>query len=302
VRLFTVIRPHLWKRAKPGISRWILSLCAGFVLGGFTSLPLAHAQEPSAYRLGIFPYLPPTRLEKAYAPVAAAFARALDRPVRLGTASGFDKFRARLKKGEFDIALIQPMDVVPVVDEGGYIPLARRPSHPASIVVLEDSSLQQLVDLRGKTTGLPPADAPVSIVLRNMLDEQGPGGARETGFRNFTNVLACLHQLLVKAVDACGSGGGAALRVFQEKMGVRLRVLAETPPFPHMLFVAHPRLPPASVEMLTRIILNWEKTGEGRELLRMIGPGARFIPYRSVDYDVIRRSRRRWEQELQDAP
>ena len=282
---------------------WIYCLAAGLSgLGHASGIPLTQAEERPSYRFGVFPYMPPARLEKAYAPVAAAFGRALGRPVQLGTAGEIDKFRIRLKKGDFKIALIAPMDVMRFVDEGEYIPLARRPSHPASIVVLEESPLQQAADLRHKTLGLPPAGWPPSVIIQLMLNEQGLMKDRDIRLRYFTNVVACLHQLLVKTVDACGSGGGAALKVFQKKMGVNLRVLMKTPSYPHHLFVTHPRLLPAEREILSRTILGWEKTEEGRELLRTIGPGARFIPFRSADYDIIRNYYRRWEENVQNAP
>ena len=275
-------------------SRWLV-VFKGTIVFCACCIPKTLATEKAAYRLGLFPYLPPVRLEKNYAPMAADFASILGRPVQFSTANGFDKFRTRLSNGDFDIALISPLDIVPVVDDAGYIPLARRSSKPASIVVLEDSALQQVVDLRGKTIGLP-TDTPASIILQLTLRDEPLLANHTIHFKEFTNVLACLHQLLIKTVDACGSGSGAALRLFQKKMAVKLRVLMKTEAFPHMLFVAKPVVPLYERELLVRAILNSGKTGEDQKFPQMNVHEPEYIPYRSEDYHIIRHYRQRWEK------
>lgn len=248
-----------------------------------------HAESSTVYRLGVFPYLSPTRIEQAYAPLAAAFGELLDRPLRLGTAKNLESFRARVLRGDFDIALVPPFAVVPLVDHRGYIPLARRPSNPASIVVLINSSLKRIGDLGGKTLGLPPARSPASVIIWVDLDKQGLQASKHFQTRYFPSTPACLHNLLVNRVDACATGGGAGLRSFERKMGVKLRTLYRTEPFPHMLFVTRPDFPLDEGDKLRHFILSLEESAEGRDLLRHIGPDSRFVPYHSADYDVIRR-------------
>ena len=284
---------------KHRIRRWILLLFGLFVSSGVVDV--LHAQEAPGYHFGVFPHMSTVRMEQKYAPVATAFGQLLGKPVQFGTASDFDKFRTRLKKGEFDIALISPFDIVPVVDEGGYIPLARAPSRPASIVVINDSPLQQLADLRDKTLGLP-AGTPVNVILQITLDEQGLVKDQGIHYRDYATVPACLHQLLLKTVDACGSASGIGLVIFQNKMGVKLRELMTTQPFPHMVYVAHPRLQPSEREMLTRAILGLDNTEKVSGLMQAIGHDVHYIPYRDADYDIIRRYRQRWIKDVQHTP
>ncbi len=260
---------------------WLL--CAS----GLQADPQAESQM--VYRFGVFPYLSPTRIEQAYAPLAAAFGELLGRPLRLGTAKDPDAFRRRVLGGDFDIALVPPFAVVPLVDQGGYVPLARQSSSPARIVVLINSSLKRTDGLRGKTLGLPPARSSASVIIRVDLDEQGLLAGTHFQARYFPSTPACLHNLLVDRVDACVTGGGAGLRSFERKMGVKLRTLYRTEPFPHMLFVTRPGFPADESDRLRHFILSLEESTEGRDLLRHIGPDSRFMPYHSVDYDVIRR-------------
>jgi len=271
---------------------WRILLLAGLWLLCIGAPQAAEpAETPPAYRFGVFPYLSPTRIEQAYAPLAAAFAELLGRPLRLGTAKDFETFHARVLRGDFDIALVPPFAVVPLVDQRGYTALARRPSNPLRIVVLINSPLTHIGDLRDKTLGLPPAHSLVNVIIRVDLDERGLWAGRDFQARHFPSTPACLHNLLVNRVDACATGGGAGLRSFERKMGVKLRTLYQTQRFPHMLFVTRPGFPLDEANKLKHFILTLQDSAEGRELLRHIGPDSRFVPYRSVDYDVIRRYR-----------
>ena len=269
----------------------LLLLSGLFILCGFSKTLMA--QESTAYRFGVFPHMSPIRAEKKYAPLAQAFGELLKKPVKLGTAIGMDKFRYRVKKGDFDIALIPPLDIVAIVDEGGYIPLARHKSKPASIVVAEDSAIKQLEDLQGKILGLPEG-TPVNIILQFTLKDQGFAGDKRIHFKLFNNVPACLHKLQLKSVDACGSASGVVIKMFQNKSNIKLREILKTKAFPHMLFVAHPRLSSTERENLTQAILGEDKTEAGKKIIRAFAKNAHYIPYKSTDYDMIREYLQRW--------
>jgi len=282
---------------------WLILLLAGIGLLCASGLQAAErAESPPAYHFGVFPYQSPTRIEQAYAPLAAAFAELLGRPLRLGTAKDLKTFQARVLRGDFDLALVPPFAVVPLVDQRGYVPLARRPSSPARIVVLINSSLKSVGDLRDHSLGLPPARSVVNVIIRVDLDERGLRAGRDFQARRFPSTPACLHNLLVNRVDACATASGAGLRSFERKMGVKLRTLYQTQSFPHMLLVARPDFPDDEAKALKRFILTLQDSAEGRELLRRIGPDSRFVPYRPADYDVIRRYREIMHRHAQILP
>lgn len=276
---------------------WLTGL---FVFAVFSNNLMA--EEAQGYRFGVFPHMSLNHVEKKYAPVALAMRHLLNKPVKLGSASEMIKFRDRILKNEFDIALIPPFDIVPVVDEAGYIPLARRPSKPASIVVMEDSEIIQLDDLQGKTLGLP-AGTPVDIILQLLLREQGYVGDKQILFKKFHNVQACLHKLLIKSVDACGSPTDIdiGLKIFTNRMGVKLRSIMQTQAFPHMLFVAHPGVSAVEREKLSQAILGKDKTEQGQNVYKALSKNTGYIAYKSRDYDSLRQYRKRWIKDTKNA-
>lgn len=257
------------------------------------SANISYAAETVKYRFGVFPHMTPSYVEKKYSPLALAFSQLLNKPVRLTTANSIDKFRKRINKDKFDIALIPPLDIVPVVDKGGYIPLARKASRAASIVVLDNSKLKKIDDLQGKTLGLP-SGTPVNIILQLTLRDRGYVAGKSITFKYFNNVQACLHKLKLKRIDACGSASGFGVKMFQEKMGTKLRAIMKTQAFPHMIYVAHPHLSLAERNALTNAILGQDKTELGKKIFQAIGKKAHFIKYKKNDYDIIRQYRKRW--------
>ena len=128
-------------------------LCSACVL---LSQP-AHAsdKQPTVYRLGIFPYMAPRQTVKFYGPIAADMERVLKHPVRLESQRSFSDFTRALDSHSYDIALIQPFDYPEVVENEGYIPLARL-SVPlvTQFYVRSDSHYHTLEDLRCRRPNL----------------------------------------------------------------------------------------------------------------------------------------------------
>ncbi len=68
----------------------VLAVATWSLGAAFASAPAAGPTETKApYRLGVSPYLPTARLEEAYAPAAADFAKALGREILLRTKTTF---------------------------------------------------------------------------------------------------------------------------------------------------------------------------------------------------------------------
>ena len=75
-------------------------------------LPAANLTSQLEYTLGVFPYLPPSGIQKRYLPVAADFSEILQIAVRLKTRDSFKNFQVAISQEEFDIIFIQPFDFV----------------------------------------------------------------------------------------------------------------------------------------------------------------------------------------------
>ncbi len=238
------------------------------------------------YVLGVFPYLPPVRLERLYAPVARALGEAAGVHLTFRTRGSFERFREALAEGRFDLVFVQPFDYVRAAAPAGYRPLARWKGRLRALVVTraEGAPVESIADLGGRRVAMPPPDAAVSILGRALLAERGLAGAVEIA--HLRNHFACIRQVLAHTAAACVTAR-SPLRVYRARFGGGLRVIARSRPIPSSLFAAHARVPGGIARKWRAALLSWHESEAGRRLLRGLGFDA-FVPANDGEYDVVR--------------
>jgi phosphonate transport system substrate-binding protein len=267
---------------------WRLAALAGLAV---LCLPLAAAPDTAGppYRLGVFPYTAPRQTIDFYGPVAAAMGAALGRAVRLESAPSFPDFSRAMDEQRYDIALVQPFDVLGTVERLGYVPVAQLAVPLVSqLYVRDDSRFRSIDDLRGTTLAMPPPQtASARLTLRALFDHRLVPG-RDLQVRYFNSHDSCLQQVWAGAASACGTAR-PPVQVFEQRMQARLRAIHDTPSVPHVMFVAHPqRVSAAQRAVLQALLVGWRDDEAGRALLKNLGfPG--FVAPRMADYDVMRK-------------
>jgi phosphonate transport system substrate-binding protein len=187
----------------------------------------------------------------------------------------------------FDIALVNPFDYPEFVERVGYVPLAQMAVPLVTqFYVRDDSRYHTLEDLRGTIVAMPPAQtANARMAVRALYDNQVIPG-RDVQLRYFNSHDSCIQQVWAGSASACGTAR-PPIRVFEQRMQAKLRAIFDTPPVPHVVFVAHPRVPAEQRTRLRELIVGWSENDAGRALLQNLGfPG--FIAARPADYAVMR--------------
>lgn len=261
---------------------WILILTIG---------PAVKATETrqEAYTLGVFPYLSAARLEPIYAPVALEMSKTLERPVEFRTSTEFKRFFKKLSQQRFDFALIQPFWYPPAADQFNYLPLVRfREPLTSMIAVLEESPVQSIDDLRGKTVATPPSFVPVVHMARRALKDRNLETGVDLQFKAYKTVDSCFQQVLIGHASACVAPN-FALRKIEEKLQVKLRTVLESPSIPNLSLVAHSRIPATQREKVKSLLLSWDSgaTNASSSLLKEINT-RQFVPAIDAEYDVVR--------------
>ena len=279
-------RGHRVRPTRPARRQW-LPACAVVVCLFWASPGWAEDGARPAYVFGVFPHLPMGQLEKIYAPIAEDFERALGRKVVFRSKSNFEQFSAELRQRTYDVALVQPFDYVVAHDRYGYLPLARRgETLAAQFMVLPDSPLKTIQDLRGRRVGVPPETAAISHLVKLALVRAGVHPDRDVEIRHFRTHDSCLQQLVIGSIDSCGSAP-YPVRFFKSRWQVELRVLSETFVIPHSLFIVHKRVPARERRLLLDTILSWPKSEKGRALLAQ-GSLKPFAVATDGEYDIVR--------------
>lgn len=212
--------------------------------------------DKKEYFLGVFPYLPVAQLEGVFAPIAAEIGRATGKRIHFRSAPDFNSFMTRLERQDFDIAFIQPFDYVKIAAKVGYIPLAKRREPISAIfVVKEQSSLGTLHDLKGKKISMASEYAAISYIGKAILIDNGLLPGTDVSIDHMKGHHSCLQDVLIGHSSACVTGK-PALRLFEDKMGIKMKILHETEnSFPGTLFVVHQTVPKHDRIVIEKTIL-----------------------------------------------
>jgi phosphonate transport system substrate-binding protein len=241
----------------------------------------------ASYRLGIFPYMAPRQTVEFFGPVASIMGEALNHSVKLESVPGFSDFTDAMMRETYDIALIQPFDYPDVVENHGYIPLAQL-SVPlvSQFFVRSDSRFQKIEDLRGTTIAMPPSESASARLTLHALYANNLIPGRDVELRYFNSHDSCIQQVWIGKASTCGTAR-PPIAVFEKRMHASLRPIYSTPSIPHVMFVAHPRVPAVQRAKLQALMIGWTQTEKGRAILKSLGfPG--FVAPRPAEYTMMR--------------
>jgi phosphonate transport system substrate-binding protein len=263
--------------------------CA-FMLAALPVFAAQPTEDQAPYIMGIFPFVPTVTIEGIFAPLAAELSEALGRPVKLRSASSFDKFTDELKSRIFDIAYVQPFDYASLAKSAGLLPLASRNDTLSSyIVVKNDSPVRNLRDLKGKSMGMPPKVAAVSFLNRLAVKKEGLSPDTDVKFVYLASHLACLQQLMIGNVAACGVSP-AAIRLAEMQLKTTFRLIHESPEIPTPLFVVKKEIPKKDRDTMLRVLTTTDLAGVKAELRTMFVE-TKEKPFRKAtdsEYEVVR--------------
>ncbi len=248
------------------------------------------AAEESKCEMGAFPNMPIARIQALFTPMADEFAKALDKKVQLSSKPTFEKFKEVLNTEFYDIAHIQPFDYINAHDKHNYLPLARRGGEiEALFVVLPDSKINNIQDLRGKKVLSPPPDAAVSHLANMSLQEAGLNLEKDVRRDYSKDHFSCLQNVLIGEADACISASQMIKQFESEKkLAVPFKTIHKTIKIPNTLIVVHKRVPQKDRDILFQTLLNLKNTAGGRKILDDLHFKS-FVPAEDSDYDIIRK-------------
>ncbi|MFT5699206.1 MAG: phosphonate transport system substrate-binding protein [Desulforhopalus sp.] len=254
------------------------------------------AQAEDQYRFGVFPYLPPSKLLQLFIPIANDLSSKLGKKVRVTSKPDYKSFREGLNEEQYDIAFVQPFDYVQAHDLYQYQPLAKREQDLSALIIVPiQSELKSLDDLKGRVIANPPKIAAVSHLTSMALVDKGIDPQKDVQRLYTKNHFSCMQSVLIGTADACGTAAQAMAHFEEKEMTKRFRVLHQTKPVSHSLFVAHTRVPESDRKLIQQTILSWADTEAGKEILKN-GKFISFVAAEDHDYDTIRTFWQRQEQ------
>ena len=282
-------------KGRAWVARTAAVVVASVIMLGLQPSPLhpsravVAAPPPVArgYVFGVFPYLPPLTLDRVFAPIIANLEANLATPVHLRSTTSFTGFVEELGQGNYDLIFAHPFFYILAADQYGYVPLVRLAT-PLRAVFLarHDDAVDSMTALKGRVLALPPELSAVSEVAQRELAAAGLTPGVEIQLRHHQSKSSCLHALAVGVADACALPRFVLKQLPPEQVA-GLKVIHETTPIPNVVIAAHPRLSEDERAKLTRTILAWPNTAQGRQILADAGWEG-FVAADDRDYDELR--------------
>jgi phosphonate transport system substrate-binding protein len=267
-----------------------------FFLFAVLTMSLSCAADPAGGKpliLAVHPYLPTEEIVSRFTPLANYLGRAIGRPVEVRVGRDYAEHMEAIGSDSVDIAYIGPSLYVEMIERYGMKPLLVRqevnnqPYLSGEIVVRQDSPIQTLADLKGKSVIFGDPNSTMSFIVPKRMLELAGVPLQSLG--SYQHVEG--HKNVALAVLAGDFDAGAVKdEVFAEYSKKGLRSLAHSPMVADHLFLTSNKLPTVLVDRLRSLMLNLNESPQGKSIMKAIHPQmTRLVPASDGDYDSLRR-------------
>jgi phosphonate transport system substrate-binding protein len=241
---------------------------------------------PLEITVGIVPQQSATELARVWIPLLQEASVRSGVRLSFRTAPNISTFEDRLRRGEYDIAYMNPYHYTVFSQTPGYKAFAKEKDRRlvGIVVVAKDSAIADIWQLAGKTVVFPaPGSFAASILPRAEFSRLGI--AIQT---QYVSSHDSVYLGVAQGVFAAGGGIRRTLEAMDPAVASRLRVLTSTPGYVPHAFAAHPRVDSGAVDKVLGALSSLDRDESGRRLLGQLSfKGIEAATDR--DWDEIRR-------------
>lgn len=264
------------------IKHAVVAMCSIF------GLLFGHASQAAQPEItvGIVPQQSATELARVWIPLLQEVAARSEIRLVFRTAPDIPAFEERLKRGEYDIAYMNPYHYTVFSRISGYKAFAKEKDRRlvGIIVIAKKSPISDIKQLSGKTVAFPaPAAFAASILPRAEFSRLDiPIEAR------YVNSHDSVYRGVAQGLFAAGGGIKRTLEAIDPEISSQLRVLTTTPSYTPHAFAAHPRIDPELINKVMAALASLGADEAGKKLLAPLSfKGIEAASDR--DWDEIRR-------------
>ncbi len=265
----------------------LLSTSLGLSLFAWSVSAAEEASPTPAETLvfGVVPQQAASTLAKAWGPLLKQLSQNAKIDLRFATAPDIPTFEARLAKGEYDVAYMNPHHYTQFHQSQGYQALVKEQDKKLKgiIVVAKDASFKSLNDLAGETIAFPaPGAFAASMIPRANLKQ------RSIDFKpQYVGSHDSVYLAVSQGLFNAGGGVGRTFNNLPIATQSKLRILWTTPKYtPHAIAV-HPRISALTRKILIAELMALSQSEIGLSLLNNLG-FKRLEPAVDSDWDDVR--------------
>ncbi|WP_013322622.1 phosphate/phosphite/phosphonate ABC transporter substrate-binding protein [Gloeothece verrucosa] len=210
-------------------------------------------------------------------------------------AQDFETVANWIKKGDVDIYFDSPYPAMRVKQLSGALPILRRwkngqDSYFGIIIIRANSGIYSVKDLLGKTIAF---EEPVStsgyflqlgylfqsglnVVQKQSLDKSVP--ANKVGYVFSEDDENTIQWVINGKVDA-GATDGVLFETVPEESRKAMKILAKTDKIARNIVLIKPKMKPEQAAAIKSILINMDKTEEGKKILNIFEKTTKFDEY-----------------------
>ncbi len=230
-----------------------------WLLAGSLALPVSAAEAELSW--GIEPFLPPRTMANAFKVSRDYMGERSGSRIVISSAASYAQFVPALLRTEYDLAFVGPHSGLLAMQKAGYVPLVQCGGALQSVLVVpRDSAYRKPEDLAGQLVALPDALTVTSMLGMEIFDQ---GGKRPTAAVRFTHTAFQNEgPLMMLRGEAAASviARAAYNQLLSPQIRADLQIIGESRPVPHMMMLAHSRLPQALRTRLREAALEYLRT------------------------------------------
>lgn len=260
---------------------------ATLLLGCLAVFP-AHAEiheAPAPLLFGVVPQQSASRLAQVWGPLLAEISRRAGVPLAFATAPNIPVFEERMRKGEYDLAYMNPYHYVVFHQSNVYQAFAMEQDRKIKgiLVVRKDSKYLKIEDLQGKTVVFPaPAAFAASILPQAEFRRQSVSINPR-----FVASHDSVYRAVASGINEAGGGIQRTLEASPPEIRDVLRVLSETHAYTPHAFASAPRVSAEIVARIQSAMLSLAGDETGRRLLAPLAVKG-FIAAHDKQWEDIR--------------
>ena len=248
----------------------------------FSVMTNAHAEQELT--LGVIPYISAGPLIQVHSPLKNYIAKTLGQSVNLVSATDFDSFLDRTKKGEYDILFTAPHFARLAEQRDGYLPIVMTLHHvQGSFLTKKNSPIQSLEDLKGKKVMIAQRTSMLFQLTEYALQQKGLFDGKNITLIETRTHNNALYAPLRDEADASVTGVLLWHSMGQEFKD-QLKVIGTTGKVPGFVVLVHPRISVATRNKLKNALLKFGKTPEGVDYFEKSG----FIGFDLVSNKIMK--------------
>ncbi len=241
------------------------------------------------FEIGVLPYLSARSLVANYEPMRLFLEKALGKPVKIYTATGFKPFFLNAQRGDYDMVITAANFGRLLQKEHQFTPILRFSKSASSwLVTALNSPIQTLQELRGKVIAVPdPLSMAVIVSMTNIRDNGMEPDADFHLLKVGSFPSAILSVQKGEAIAAITASG--AMIQMPKELSESVRVVLDAGDFMSLIILTHPRIDKNTVSLLTDALQKLSnESNRDKEFIANLGFGP-LIPVTTKDMSGLDR-------------